>query len=448
MISVVLALSFLANDGVEQSTPPILKFLDGRRPINEQAKTPPVEWNADENVAWQTPIEGLAWSSPLVIGNRVFLTTCVNTGKDREPQKGLYLNDLDARKYPPIKDVHRWKVLCLDLVTGTIVWEKVAHEAVPPKPHHLKNTLASETPCSDGKHIYACFGNIGLYCYTLEGEQVWKHMFAPRETKLGWGTSQSPIIYQGVIYQCLDNEEDSRLWAFDAKTGKVLWDVKREEPTNYSTPFIWKTPDRTELIVSGINWCQSYDTSGKPLWKIKGRSILAIPTPFEHDGLLYVTSGHVAWGENPIYCIKPGADGDISPVEKGPLPKALDWHQATGGPYHPTPIIVNDILYILLDRGFMSAYNAKTGEPIYVKKRIPNGRAFTSSPWTYAGRIFAVNEDGVTYVFETGPKFKIERTNPLKEEDMCMATPVVVGDRLLIRTSASLYCIQSKPKKS
>ena len=444
MSPLLMGLLLLAGDVTDQPTGQVMKFLDGRQSSSGEVKLPPTEWSAEKNVEWKTDIPGLAWSSPLVLGNRLFLTTCETTGKDQEPQKGLYLNDLDARKYPPVKDVHRWKVLCLDLTTGSVVWEKIAHEAVPPKPHHIKNTLASETPCTDGKHLFVCFGNIGLYCYTLDGELVWKHLIDARETKLGWGTSQSPIVYEGTIYQCLDNEEDSRLWAFDAKTGKALWDVKREEPTNYSTPFIWKTPNRTELIVSGINWCQSYDTAGKPLWKIKGRSILAIPTPFEHEGLLYVTSGHVAWGENPIYCIKPGAEGDISPVEKKPLPSSLAWHQPTGGPYHPTPLILDGILYILLDRGFMSAYDAKTGEPIYVKKRIPNGRAFTSSPWSYDNKIFAINEDGVTFVFTSGRDFKIEGKNELADDDMCMATPVLAGDRLLIRTSARIYSIRSK----
>jgi outer membrane protein assembly factor BamB len=226
----------------------------------------------------------------------------------------------------------------------------------------------------------------------------------------------------------------------------VLWDIDRDEKTNYSTPFVWQTPARTELVVSGIGWCQSYSLDGSPLWKIKGKSILAIPTPFAWEDRLYVTSGHVAWGENPIYCVKPGASGDISPAENAPLPESLAWHQATGGPYHPTPIIVDGIFYVLLDRGFLSAYDARTGEPIYVKKRIPNGRAFTSSPWSYAGQLFAINEDGVTFRLALGKDFKVLGTNELAEDDMCMATPVIVGDRLLVRSAERFYSLRPAAK--
>lgn len=432
--------------GDASESPAIVRFLDGsgRQLPASAEKTPPITWSATENVAWKRDLTGLAWSSPIVWQGKIFVTTCESTGDVREPQKGLYLNDLDARKYPVDASVHRWGVTCLDLETGSVVWEKRLHEGPPAKPHHIKNTLASETPCTDGERLYVCFGNVGLYALSLDGDLLWSHPIEPKETRMGWGTSQSPIVDDGKLYLCQDNEESSHLLCFEAKTGKVLWDIPREaEKTNYSTPFIWTSPVRKELVVSGIEWCQSYDLDGKPLWKIKGKSILAIPTPFAVGDLLYITSGHVAWGENPIYCVRPGAEGDLSPPEKGPLPAGLAWHQATGGPYHPTPIIVDGILYILLDRGFLSAYRAETGEPIYVRKRIPNGRAFTSSPWSYAGKLFAINEDGITFVIKLGEEFGIEGINDLEEDDMCMATPVIVGDRLLIRTSARIYCIAS-----
>lgn len=250
--------------------PRIGHFLQVRS--SDAASLPPSEWSATENVEWKTDLAGLAWSSPIVWGDRIYLTTCVKQGEAREPQKGLYLNDLDANNYPKETSVHQWKLLCLDLQTGKVLWERLAHEGVPALPHHIKNTLASETPCTDGERIYACFGNIGLYCFDMEGQPLWSHPIEPRETRYGWGTSESPIVYQGVVYQAVDNEIDSHLLALDAKTGKVLWDVKRDAKTNYSTPYIWETPARTELVVSGIEWCQSYDLTGKPLWQIKGKS--------------------------------------------------------------------------------------------------------------------------------------------------------------------------------
>ncbi len=441
------------------------RFLSGRSAADCQSH-PPETWSATKNVAWKQDLPGLGWASPIVWDDKVFLTTCVASGKALEPRKGLYIEDLDANKYPPT-DKRQYKVYCLDLNTGDVQWERTAHEGVPPKPHHIKNTLASETPCTDGERLYVAFGTIGLFCYDLDGKLLWKHALTPRETRMGWGTSMSPIVHEDRVYYVDDNEEESSVVALNKYTGDVIWRTPRDEQTNYSTPFLWENSVRKELVVSGINWLKSYDLDGKELWKITGHSILAIPSPFEHDGLLYVTSGHVLWGENRLFAIKPGASGDITapsdrrekptddgsiqalnkrpklPTKKDPnekLDEHLVWYQRFG-PYHPTPLILDDQLYMLLDRGFMASFDAKTGEIVYEKARIPKGRAFTSSPFTYAGKIFCINEDGVTFAMSPGEECEVLYTNPLAEDDMCMATPVIVGDRLLIRTSERVYCI-------
>jgi outer membrane protein assembly factor BamB len=418
-------------------------FLAGREPASADAPTPPEHWSATENVRWKIDVPGLAWSSPIVWGERVFLTTCVNQGESLEPRKGLYLEDLDANKYPRDTSVREWKVICLDLESGRVLWEQLCHSGVPAKPHHLKNTLASETPTTDGERVYAYFGNVGLYCYTLDGEHVWSLPFEAHDTNYGWGTSISPVVHASKVYIVNDNEQSSYLLALDAKTGKEAWRVPREEKTNYSTPFIWVNDVRTEIVVSAIGYARSYDLAGQLLWQIKGRSILAIPTPFERFGNLYLTSGHVAWGENPMYVIRPGASGDLSPSdEKGAaLSPHLAWYQPKAGPYHPTPLVVGEQIYVLYDRGLVASFNAKTGAPVYPRKRIPDGRAFTSSPWTYGDKIYCLNEDGVTFAIRTGPEFEVLHTNTLAEEDMCMASPVVVGDKLLIRSAERLYCI-------
>lgn len=421
----------------------VAEFLAGRGPQADETVSPPSHWSATENVRWKRDLPGLAWSSPIVWGDRVFLTTAINTGETVAPRKGLYIEDLDANKYPKPKDVHQWKVYGLDLATGNILWERLAHEGIPPKPHHLKNTLASETPTTDGERLYAYFGNIGLYCFDLDGTPLWSRPFEAYETNLGWGTSISPIVHGGRVYICNDNEQSSHMLALDARTGEELWRVARDEKTNYSTPYIWENEVRTELVMSGINYARSYDLEGNLLWQLKGRSVLAIPRPFARFGNLYLTSGHVAWGENPLYAIRPGASGDISPsAEPGAaLHPHLAWYQPKGGPYHPTPLIVGATIYVLYDRGLMAAYDAHTGEEVYSRKRIPNGRAFTSSPWTDGETIYCINEDGVTFAIASGPQFEILHTNELAEDDMCMATPVVVGDRLLIRSSERIYCI-------
>jgi len=440
----LLASLLCSTNATRAAETDVPRFLTGRQVATPEKVHPPEHWSATENVAWKTDLPGLGWSSPIVWGNRVYLTTCVNTGKTRAPRKGLYLEDVNANGYPPDKSEHVWKVYCVDLANGSILWEQSAHKALPAKPHHIKNTLASETPTTDGERLYVLFGNLGLFCYDLDGKLLWTHPIQPRETRYGWGTSMSPILYGERVYFADDNEEQSSLIALDKRTGRPIWKVARDEKTNYSTPFIWENAKRTELVVSGIGWVTSYDLDGRELWKIKGKSILAIPTPFDHAGLLYVTSGHVIWGENRIYAIRPGASGDISPREGKPIGRDLAWYKKVG-PYHPTPLILGDNLYMLFDRGFMACFNAATGKPIYDKKRVPNGRAFTSSPWSYADKIFCVNEDGITFAIQPGREFKLLYTNALADDDMCMATPVIVGDKLLIRTAKRVYCIQQRP---
>lgn len=438
--ALVVLLAAIPQFAAAQTNVP--RFLASREPVADAKAHPPTEWSDTKNVLWKAELDGLGWSTPVIWGDRVYVTTCISTGTTAEPRKGLYLEDVDATKYAAETNEHIWKTICLNLNTGSAVWEHVAHKGIPAKPHHIKNTLASESCATDGEHVYSMFGNVGLYCYTMDGELVWSFALDPKDTRYGWGTSMSPIVFGDRIYFCNDNEEESFLFALNKRTGEVIWKAPRDEDTNYSTPYIWENAVRTEIVVSGINWITSYDLDGKELWKIKGKSILAIPTPFERFGNLYVTSGHVIWGENPFYAVKPGASGDISLAEGQTSNDYVLWYAKDGGPYHPTPLLIGEQIYVLLDRGFMKSYNAKTGELVYDKKRIPKGTAFTSSPWTYDNKLFCINENGVTFVIQLGKEFDVLYTNKLTDDDMCMATPVIVDDKLLIRTAKRIYCLK------
>ncbi len=441
LFTLTAAFSFVYASALHAETN-VTEFLLGRQPAEGAAVHPPERWSATENVDWKVDLPGLGWSSPIVWDGKIYLTSCVSTGEVREPRKGLYLEDLNANNYPVDDAEHTWNVYCLDLATGEMIWEHEAHKGIPPKPHHIKNTLASETPVTDGERVYALFGNLGLYCYDLDGELLWTYEIKPRDTQMGWGTSMSPTVHKDRIYVVNDNEEDSWLIALDKLTGEEVWKVPRDTKTNYSTPYVWENPLRTEIVINGKLFTRSYDLEGNELWRVEGKSAIAIPRPFEQFGLLFVSSGHVAFGENRTYAIRPGASGDISPVEGEPVSEFIEWHTHTG-PYHPTPLLVDGNLYMLLDYGFMLCYDAKTGEEVYGKKRIPNGRRFTSSPWTYGDKIYCLNEDGVTFVIQKGADFDVLYENELAEDDMGMATPVIIDDRLLLRTSARLYCIRA-----
>ncbi len=398
----------------------------------------PTKWSTTENVAWVIDIPGRAWSSPIVWGDKIFITSAVGGTDAEDPKKGLYFG---GNRDKPSERIHRWMIYCIDFNNGKILWEKLAHQDVPKHSLHIKNTYASETPVTDGLCVYAYFGNIGLYCYDFDGKQLWKKPFETFKIRYNWGTAASPVLYKDRLYIVNDNDEQSFLIALDTKTGKQIWRVERDEKSNWATPYIWENKQRTELITSGTGKVRSYDLDGKLLWELGGMSNIAIPTPFAEHGLLYITSGYVGDQKRPLFAIRPGAKGDISLNDDQNSNQYIAWCQKQGGPYNPTPIVYGDYLYVLYDRGMLSCYDARTGDEIYSREKFASGaNAFTSSPWANDGRIFCLSEDGDTFVIQAGTKFKVLGTNKLDE--MCMATPAAARGSLIIRTLSKLYRIR------
>jgi outer membrane protein assembly factor BamB len=242
-----------------------------------------------------------------------------------------------------------------------------------------------------------------------------------------------------------DNEEQSYLVALDKATGKEAWRVDRDEKSNWATPYVWDNDQRTELVTAGTGKVRAYDLQGKLLWWLKGMSGITIATPYADGGLLYVTSGFIVDKTRPVYAIRPGGSGDIS-LQPGQTNNAsIAWCQPKAAPYNPSTLVYDGRLYVLYDLGLLSAFNARTGELLYDQQKLPGGLHFTSSPWACNGRLFCLNEDGITFVIRAGDHFELLRTNKLAEDDMCLATPVLAGDRLLIRSAARLYCIRQTP---
>jgi len=401
----------------------------------------PEQWSATENIAWKAELPGRGWSSPIVWGKRVFLTTAVSLGESEGPKKGLYLGG-ERRDVP--QPEHQWKVLCLDLSSGKVRWEKTVHQGQPAGPKHLKNSYASETPVTDGERVYAYIGNAGVYCLDLKGGLVWSKSLEPHKVRAGWGTAASPVLHEDRLYLVNDNDEQSYLLALDKRTGKEIWRADRDEKSNWSTPFVWENEKRTEIVTAGTGKVRSYDLEGKLLWWFKGMSSITIATPYADNDLLYVTSGFVMDKSRPIYAIRPGGSGDISLAADETNNSAIAWCLPTAAPYNPTTLVYDHVLYVLHDGVVLSAYNARTGEMFYHRERLPEGLHFTASPWACNSRVFCLNEDGVTFVVRVGQRFELLHTNKLAEDDMCLATPALAGDRLLIRSAARLYCIKKK----
>lgn len=436
-IWVTVAASVPAGD--TDTTWPSFRGADSRG-VSENEHLP-TEWSAVDNVEWKTDLPGRGWSSPVVWGDRVFLTTVVNSGKSEVAKKGLYFGG--DRPEPPKSD-HEWLVYCLSLENGDVLWKKKVHEGTPQSAIHVKSSFASETPVTDGERLYVYFGQVGLFCFDLDGNALWEKRLQPHKTRNGWGTASSPVLHDGRIYLVNDNDENSYLLSLESATGDEVWRKRRDEKSNWATPFIWKTADRVEIVTPGTGKVRAYDLEGNLLWHFSGMSSITIATPYEHNGLLYVTSGYVGDRKSrPIYAIKPGATGDISLAEDKTSNESIAWCQKMAGPYNPSTLIYEDRLWTLYDFGFIASFHSSTGEPICRKQRIPQGRAFTTSPWAYGGQVFCLNEDGVTYVLESADELNIVRRNKLAEDDMAMASPAIAGDRLLIRTAPRIYCIRN-----
>ncbi len=398
----------------------------------------PNVWSRTENVAWRTEIPGVGWGSPVVWGRTVFITAVVSDGNVETPIGGLYRGG----ERPAPNDAHHWMAYAVDLDTGRIRWETEVYSGVPAQSRHLKNSYASETPVTDGERLYVYFGNVGVFCLDFDGRELWSVEWPPLRTRNGWGTGASPVLHNERLYVVNDNEEQSFIAALSAETGAEVWRSNRDEGTNWSTPFVWENDLRTEIVTTGADRVRSYDLAGGLLWELGGLSSITVPMPFSRFGLLYLEAGYTGDRQRPVYAIRPGATGDIS-LEPGETTNAhIAWHLAQGGTYNTSPLVYGDLYYTLMDRGFMTAHDARTGEQVYGRRRIAVGTGFTASPWAYNGKIFAMSEEGETYVIRAGKEFEVLHTNHL--EEFTLATPAIVSSSLLIRTRSALYRIAER----
>jgi putative pyrroloquinoline-quinone binding quinoprotein/putative pyrroloquinoline-quinone-binding quinoprotein len=396
----------------------------------------PDTWSATENVVWKTTVPGIGWGSAVVWGDHVFVTAGINTGAP-EPFKSGQLRAGDVIK--PAAP-YRWVVYDVSLETGSIRWMREVATAVPADGTHMKNSYASETPVTDGERVYAYFANLGVFVFDMSGRPVWSNPMGPFRFRNGWGSAASPVLHEDRLFIVNDNDTQSFIAAYDKRTGRELWKRDREIGTNWATPFVWTNTVRTELIVPGSVKTRSYDMEGQVLWELTGMSTIDIPTPFAAHGLLFINSGYVADSLRPVYAIRPGATGDVS-LKTGETSNAyIVWSHPTLGSYNPSSLVYGDYYYTLHDRGFFTANDAKTGKEIYGRQRITNDvSGFSASPWAYNGRIFALSEDGDTFVIAAGPEFKVVGRNSLDERTL--ATPAVVGDSLIIRSAGHLFRI-------
>lgn len=405
----------------------------------------PLEWDGTtgKNIRFKVEVPGLAHSSPIIWGDRIYLTTAISSTGGASFKPGLYgSGDASADQ-----SVHDWEVLCLDKRTGVLLWQGTVHQGKPKDKRHVKATYANSTPATDGEHIVAFFGSEGLFCFDADSNPLWKMDLGRLDVgaydlpSYEWGSASSPIIHDGkIIVQC-DTQGESFLLAADVKTGKELWRTPRDELPSWGTPTVVPGKDRTEIVTNGSNFIRGYDLeTGKELWKLGGSSKITAPTPVFADDLIVVASGRSP--ERPIFAIRPGATGDIT-LEHGQTSNAfVTWSKTRRGPYMPTPLIYGDNVFVLGNDGPFACYDLKTGtEHFYL--RIPHrGDGFSASPVAADGKLYLSGEGGNVYVVEAGTEFKLLGTNPMGEP--LMATPAISEGTLYIRGAQHLFAITAE----
>jgi outer membrane protein assembly factor BamB len=424
--------------------------------------TLPTTWSTTINVAWKADVPGRGWSSPIVWGNQVFVTTAISPGAFKQASPGIYGNDYAADlkaagasddeimakviardvELPKESGDLLFMVYSFDVSTGKLRWEQQAYKGPPGGGRHRKNTYASETPATDGERVYALFGNVGLFCYSMDGKLLWTHKIDPQPRYLDFGTAASPVVHDGRVYILDDNEAHSYIAALDAKTGSVIWKTPRKLEgrlqSGWSSPYVWVNAQRTEIVAIGTGVTISYDTDGKELWRLKGAT-QANPTPTEGDGMLFIGTGSQGESNRPLFAVKPGASGDISLSAGATSNQFVAWYQPRAAAYTSSPLAYGGRVYVVNDNGVLQVFEGKTGREIYKARVGGAGNTFSASPWVYGGRIFFLSEEGDTFVITPGDSYDEVAKNSLGE--LAFASPAVTRDGLFIRTQSKLYRI-------
>ena len=391
------------------------------------------------NVLWRKPVPGLAHSSPIVVGDRVFLTTSVPEKGEAELKVGLYGNIVPVQNEPP----QEMRVVCFDKRTGEQLWTKTAWKGVPAIKRHPKGSHAASTPASDGKHVVALFASEGLYCYGVDGKQLWKKSLGVLDAgyfsmpKAQWGYAASPVIHEGkVLVQC-DVQGQSFLTALDVQTGETIWRTDRKEVPTWGSPTVDIANGRRQVICNGWKHIGGYDLdTGKELWKCVGGGDIPVPTPIVHDGIAYITNAHGRVA--PVLAIRTSASGDFG-MDASESEHML-WNWTRRGNYMQTPIAHGNELYLCHDVGVIRCLDAKSGKEIY-RQRIGGGRmGFTSSPILAGGALYYSGEDGEIHAVKVGRKFVRLGLSELGEP--CMASPAASNGTLFFRSQRHLVAIR------
>ena len=381
--------------------------------------TPPTKWSATKNVKWKVEVPGRSSGSPVIWDDSVFVVSAVPTGK----MNGR-LPNLD------------FKLFCFDRKSGKSLWQQTAVTATPHEETHLTNGFASASPCTDGKHVYAHFGSRGLYCYTMDGKQVWKRDdFGAMQTRNTFGEGSSPTLEGEKILVPWDHEGASALYALDKLTGKTIWKTPREEPTCWATPLVAEFAGKKQIIMNGQSFARSYDLeTGKELWRCTGQTERPVASAVADKNLAFVGSGHKGAF---LGAFRMDGRGDLKGTNK------VAWTIDRDTPDIGSPILSSGRLYFYKGKsGQLSCVDAATGKPYYMGSRIPGVDSTYASPVAAGGYVFLTGRNGTTVVIKDANELSIVETNSVGEP--VDATPAPAGKELFLRGEKHLFCIANQ----
>lgn len=402
----------------------------------------PDTWNVEtgENIKWKAKVPGLSHASPIIWGEKLFITTAISSGGDDSFKHGLYGDGAASDD----SSMQKWAVYCFNKKSGELLWEENAVEATPIDKRHIKATYNNSTPATNGEIVVAFFGSQGVYAYTVEGKFLWKKDLGRLDVgaydapDYEWGSASSPIIYKEmVILQC-DTQQESFVIACDIKSGKTIWRTDRDELPSWGTPTIFPGKNRAELITNSSNFIYGYNPeTGKELWRLGGSSQITAPTPIFKDDIIIITNGRRP--EKPIFALRPGATGDITLKNGETSNEFVIWSKLKRGTYMPTPVIYGDYLYTLNNNGVFDCYKLATGKEIYRQRILHHGGGFSASPVVADKKLYLPAEDGQIFVVKCGAEYQLLSSNETGE--LLMATPAISGGILYIRGQNHLFAI-------
>jgi len=395
----------------------------------------PLTWSDTANVQWKTPIPGRGYSTPVVWGDRIFLTTAIPTGPAAPPPaegggRGPGGGSGAGQE-------HRFEVLAVDRKTGKILWQRTAITAVPHEGYHrIYGSFASNAPATDGQRVYAFFGSRGLYVYDLEGKLLWQKDFGLKMAmRLAFGEGSGTVVHNGRVYLQFDHSQEGFVVALDAATGKEIWRAPRMENSSWSTPLVVEHAGAKQLVVTADTKVKAYDIeTGKVVWEVAGLGLNPIPQPVQHGDVVLLMSGY----RSPkLMAVRLGRTGDLTGTD------AVVWETTRGTSYTASPALHEGRLYVIADNGQMTVFNAATGEPHYLQTRLPKPYNFKASPLVVVDRVYLATEEGDVVVVKTGAQFEVLATNTLTDQSF-IASPIAVGNDLYLRSRTDLFRISAK----